>query len=222
MQSATVTAEVVTAPSKTSTGNYEIQIQNEAQFREYLIKIQCYVQNANDNGGITFFDGSTAGSAGTAQYNASVGASINFFESINIGNSSIRIFANATTINIGSSSLTNALANLQALNVVNQTNTGTLYVTTSANVASAFLVNSTGAYHTGTINAASHTVGTTTVINSTAISLGPFGVTNGASITTTSIDVGNTVANAALVIPSKVCSPLASSPPNSLTLAFSS
>jgi len=73
-----------------------------------------------------------------------------------------------------------------------------LYVVSSANVASAFLANSTGAYHTGTMNAASHTVGTTTIVNSTAIALGPFGTTNGVLITTTSLDIGNTTANAAL------------------------
>lgn len=113
---------------------------------------------------------------------------------------SFEIGANLNSLSVGGAKLTaNAtLVNAVALNVVNQTNTATLYVTTSANVASAFLVNSTGAYHTGTVNAASHTVGTTTVVNSTAISLGPFGTTNGTNITTTSIDVGNSTANAAL------------------------
>ena len=96
------------------------------------------------------------------------------------------------------------LVNAVALNVVNQTNTATLYVTTSANVGTAAVINSVGLTHTGfanitgAVNAASHTVGTTTVVNSTAISLGPFGVTNGVFITTTSLDIGNTTANAAL------------------------
>jgi hypothetical protein len=54
------------------------------------------------------------------------------------------------TVTVGTTATVNgSLANLQALNVVNQTNTGTLFVTTSANVASAFLANSTGAYHSG-------------------------------------------------------------------------
>ena len=117
---------------------------------------------------------------------------------IYVANSSSTANLTPTTLAIGSITVNSALANLQALNVVNQTNTGTLFVTTSANVASAFLANSTGAYHTGTMNAASHTVGTTTVVNSTAIVLGPFGTTNGALITTTTFDVGNTTANAAV------------------------
>lgn len=50
----------------------------------------------------------------------------------------------ANTIIVGTTATVNgSLANLQALNVVNQTNTTTLYVTTSANVGTAFTANST-------------------------------------------------------------------------------
>lgn len=66
---------------KTSTGNYEIQISNEFQWREYLITIQCYANNANENA-ISFLDGSSVGSTGTAQYNASIGTGIDLFQNI--------------------------------------------------------------------------------------------------------------------------------------------
>ena len=120
---------------KTGTGNYEIQIANEAINRDYFVKIQCYVENANDNGGITFFNGSTAGSTGTAQYDAVVGSSINFFESINIGNSSVRIFANSTTINVGtifsvnsSTLVVNSTSAVGTLIKVSHTSTGNILV----------------------------------------------------------------------------------------------
>jgi hypothetical protein len=67
---------------KTSTGNYEIQIQNEAQFREYHLVIECYAVNGTHT--ITYENGATVGSTGTDQYNASVGNSINYFENVNI------------------------------------------------------------------------------------------------------------------------------------------
>jgi hypothetical protein len=47
------------------------------------------------------------------------------------------------------------------------------------NVASAFVANSTGAYHTGTVNAASHTIGTVVVVNTTILSV------NGAVVNST-------------------------------------
>jgi len=58
------------------------------------------------------------------------------------------------------------------------------------NVASSFLANSTGAYHTGTVNAASHTVGTSTVANSTGVYTG---IVNAASHTVGANIVANTV-----------------------------
>ncbi len=64
---------------KTSTGNYEVQIQNEGQYREYFVKIDVYASNANHT--VTYSAGTTA-AAGTAQYNCSVGTSINWFENV--------------------------------------------------------------------------------------------------------------------------------------------
>lgn len=61
---------------------------------------------------------------------------------IQIANSTSTANLTPTTLAIGSITVNSALANLQALNVVNQTNTATLYVTTSANVGTAFTVNS--------------------------------------------------------------------------------
>ena len=54
-------------------------------------------------------------------------------------------------------------------NVTGQVNTATLYATTSANIASAVEANSTGVWTTGTVNAASHTVGTAFTANSTVV-----------------------------------------------------
>lgn len=64
----------------------------------------------------------------------------------------------SNTVTIGTTATVNgSLANLQALNVVNQTNTSTLHVTTSANVGSALVVNSTSANATVVFNSSSTT-----------------------------------------------------------------
>lgn len=57
---------------KTSTGNYEIQIQNESQYKEYLVEIDCYAENAISSHTITYEPGTTLGSTGTAQYDAGI------------------------------------------------------------------------------------------------------------------------------------------------------
>ena len=54
-------------------------------------------------------------------------------------------------------------------NITGQVNTATLYAATSANIASAVQANSTGVWTTGTVNAASHTVGTAFTANSTVV-----------------------------------------------------
>jgi len=69
----------VTGPSnriraiKTSTGNYEIQIQNEAQYREYRGRISVYAVNGAHT--VTFSNGGTAGTA-TATYTSTVNNAI--------------------------------------------------------------------------------------------------------------------------------------------------
>lgn len=66
--------------------------------------------------------------------------------------SSLRINATSATLNVGTAFTVNSsLANVVALNVVNQTNTATLYVTTSANVGTAFAANTTELSHIGRI-----------------------------------------------------------------------
>jgi len=119
------------------------------------------------------------------------------------GNTTITGFANVSTsvnsalLTVGATFTANAtLVNAAAINVVGQTNTATLFTTTSANLASsnvyvntagiwitnatgivnsavlsvgtAFIANTTGTYHTGNINAASYTT-TGITINATAI-----------------------------------------------------
>ena len=66
---------------KTAVGTYEIQIQNETQYREYQIKITPYAFNGNHS--VQYFVGSPAGTA-TATYAASVGSSIDHFENIKV------------------------------------------------------------------------------------------------------------------------------------------
>ena len=105
--------------------------------------------------------------------------------------------ANATSFNVGTSTISNAtgfyttgvvntstfsvgtaftanstLANVVALNVVNQVNTATIYATTSANIASQVLANSSGVFvsnTTGTVNAATVSVGSYFIANSTKV-----------------------------------------------------
>jgi len=77
---------------------------------------------------------------------------------------------NGSTISVGTTFTANAtLANAAAINVVGQTNTATLYVTTSANVGTAVIANATGIYTTGVSNAASFTVGTAFIANTTKV-----------------------------------------------------
>ncbi len=76
--------------TKTSTGVYQIQIQNEAQYREYRVNISVYAVNGSH--AITYHAGDTA-SAGTAQYNASVSTtSEDIFQNVEA-----RQFMSATT-----------------------------------------------------------------------------------------------------------------------------
>ena len=78
----------------------------------------------------------------------------------------------STTLTIGTTTVNASLINAAAINVVNQTNTATLYVTTSANIG-------------GTLNVSSN------------LNIGAFGIaTNGVNIQNTVIIVGNTTSNA--------------------------
>jgi hypothetical protein len=92
----------------------------------------------------------------------------------------------STTLTIGSVTVNSTLANLQALNVVNQTNTATLYVTTSANVGTAAVVNTVGITHTGFANVAgSANVGGTLRVAGAANALSTLGITGAANALST-------------------------------------
>ena len=111
----------------------------------------------------------------------------------------------STTLTIGATTVNASLINAAAINAVNQTNTATLYVTTSANVGTAFTANSTlvnaialnvvNQVNTATLFAAtSANVGTAFTANSTlvnAIALNVVNQTNTATLyVTTSANVG--------------------------------
>lgn len=77
---------------------------------------------------------------------------------------------NTSTFSIGTAFTANStVVNAVAINVVNQVNTATLYAVTSANIASAVQANSTGIFTTGTANAATLSVGTNFIANSTKV-----------------------------------------------------
>jgi hypothetical protein len=77
---------------------------------------------------------------------------------------------NGSTISVGALFTANSsLVNAAAINVTNQVNTATIYATTSANIASAVYANSSGVYSTGVANAATLSVGTAFIANSTKV-----------------------------------------------------
>jgi len=109
---------------------------------------------------------------------------------------------NGSTISVGTAFTANStLVNAAAINVVNQVNTATLFATTSANIASAVLANSSGLYTTGTVNAVSHTVGTNFVANSSAITLTGTYAINGS---TTDLSVRNATFSGNVVVSGSV------------------
>ena len=96
---------------------------------------------------------------------------------------------NATTIQASATFTANAtLVNAAAINITGQTNTATLYVTTSANVGTAVVANATGVYTTGIVNATSYTVGASFIANTTGVYAG---IVNGSVIQVGSTDVIN-------------------------------
>lgn len=137
---------------------------------------------------------------------------------VSVANTSSTANLTPSALTIGTTSVNAALINAAALNVVNQTNTATLYVTTSANVGTAFTANSTltnaialnvvnqtntdTLYVTTSANVGTAFTANSTVVNAIAlnvvntVNVGSFGVTNGVNITNTSTVVGNSTANA--------------------------
>jgi hypothetical protein len=65
---------------KTATGTYEIQVQPEVQYREYLITIETYAINGTHT--ITYGDGSAVGGVGTATYSAAVGGATTWVDKL--------------------------------------------------------------------------------------------------------------------------------------------
>ena len=107
--------------------------------------------------------------------NFRVKSGLNVGTTIAGGNTTITGFANVTTTIQGGSSLTiaGAASGITTLAAGNTSITGFSNVSTSVNsalltVGTSFIANTTGAYHTGTVNAASHTT-TGVTINTTAI-----------------------------------------------------
>ena len=83
---------------------------------------------------------------------------------------------NAASHTVGTTFTANAtLVNAAAINVTNQVNTSTLFVTTSANIASSNVIANTAgvfvANSTGVVNAAVHSVGTSFIANTTQVTI---------------------------------------------------
>lgn len=134
----------------------------------------------------------TVGTAFTANSTLVNAAAINITNQTNTAT-----FHATTSANVGANLRANTTAYLVASNsTVNTIITATSF--TQANTtATPFVANVTGLYHTGTVNAASHTVGTTAVINATAYYFGTINATsNGSVLTATTLTIGNSSVNA--------------------------
>lgn len=95
---------------KTSTGNYEIQVQNSILYQEMRINISTYA--TNDTGHtITYHNGSTIGSTGTAQYAASVGNAIDWFQNVKATKYESTVATGTAPLTVAS---TTAVTNLNA------------------------------------------------------------------------------------------------------------
>jgi len=108
---------------------------------------------------------------GTYFQNPANGTNITTTNKYAVGCDSFYI-ANSTGLGI-SLTANSTLVNASSLNVIYQTNTATLFVTTSANLASSNVIaNTAGVFvsnTTGVVNAAVHSVGTSFIANSTGI-----------------------------------------------------
>ena len=97
-------------------------------------------------------------------------------------------------VGINNSSPTHRLSTIGDVYLGNTTIVGFANTSTSVSVGTTFIANTTGVYHTGTMNAASHTVGTSTVANATGVYTG---IVNAASHTVgTAFTANATVVNA--------------------------
>ena len=149
------------------------------------------------NGYVNFFVGGTFANNEVMRLGntgLNIGNANNTVARLWVGNSIVNTTINSSSMAIGTAFTANTtLVNALAINVTNQTNTATLFVTTSANVGTAVTANSTGVFTTGSVNAASHTVGAATIANST-------GVFTTGSVNASVVSVGTTfIANSTVL-----------------------
>ena len=141
-------------------------------------------QILTSNGSSTYWSSPTSGVAGSntqVQYNNSgvlAGAAGLTFN--NVTNNVIL----ANTLTVSSS------VNAASFNATGQANAATLRATSSLDVASAVTGNATGVYTSGTVNAASYTVGSSFIANTTGVYTS--GTVNAASYTVGTAVVANT------------------------------
>lgn len=149
--------------------------------------------NANGSWTAPAGGASATGSNTQVQFNdsGSFGATAGFVfdkaaNNLTVGNT---IIAGAAAFSANST-----LVNAAAINVVGRTNTATLFVTTSANVGSNVVANSTGVWVIGTVNATTISAGASTM-NATTISTTDLNVSGNLSITGTLTTVDTTNLN---------------------------
>jgi hypothetical protein len=123
--------------------------------------------------------------------NATTSANLGLVAGLVIGTSTV----NASTLVAGNFTANTLLANAVALNVVNQTNTATLFVTTSANVGTAFTANSTVA-NAIALNVVNQT-NTATLFVTTSANVGTQFVANSSGVTVIGFVNATTVVNSA-------------------------
>lgn len=161
--------------TRTATGTYQIQIQNEAQWREYRVKISVYAVNGSHN--VIYYPGDTA-SAGTAQYNASVSStSEDVFQNIEVKGT-----ATATTFSGALSGNATTATTLQNTRTINGTN-----FNGSANITTA----NWGTARTLTIGSTGKSVNGSADVSWSLAEIGAVPVAGGTMTGVLTVDVGN-------------------------------
>jgi len=121
---------------KTSQGNYEIQLQNENQWREYQVTVQVYAINGAHT--ITYEPATTVGSSGTV-YTATAGNAKDWFQQIqatgtitaaSFSGAGTGLTGNATSLSIGG----NAQTATSASNLTGGNMTGDYQVTSGIGI----------------------------------------------------------------------------------------
>jgi hypothetical protein len=149
------------------------------------------------NTSTTFIGNSTVNSTHTSSL-VQVANSTNTANLTAIGLTIGTTVVNTSTVSVGGYTVNSTLANVAAINVVNQTNTTTLYVATSANVGTAVVANATGVWTTGTVNAATLSTGATFTANSTLVNAAAINVTGAVNTATIYATTTANIASAVL------------------------